>query len=306
MEPLSALAGLKAVQTVSKLLTRSSEPQKAEKPSEFESLLRSVLQPDKENMINEEELFASLLQERIQKLKGAEAAGKFQELIGKYKDEFRRPDGITSVEKAANAAMEALVESGALTNEEADSISLQAFDAAQLDENHGALYDGRGSAGDPTIAIQKMEAALLSAKSMIEKFESGGATPTGPAVVDSTTTGGSTTGSLSGASLESAPANNPNDGDEGFLFKPESDSDGKLVVLLPSNMTGLIESLALVDEEGNELETGRFGSVGNGDREHFRFNRPGEAYPGNLRVVAKMKDGSLVVYNIDDPAQRYD
>ena len=55
---------------------------------------------------------------------------------------------------------------------------VQAFDAAQLDSNVDALYDDRGGAGDPTMAMDLLENALLSARVKVEELVSSAATMT--------------------------------------------------------------------------------------------------------------------------------
>jgi hypothetical protein len=69
-----------------------------------------------------------------------------------------------------------------------------------------------------------------------------------------------------------------------FLWKPTSDNDGKLVVLLPANLDA---STVTVNGENPAAYTGR----GNGDRQHFRFRNPGASYGLNVAVVAKLKTG---------------
>lgn len=96
------------------------------------------------------------------------------------------------------------------------------------------------------------------------------------------------------------------DGPNGFLWKPVSDSNGKLAVLLPKGMTGDIASVVLKDANGQVIEKGRMTGVGNGDREHFRFSRPGADYPEGVTVEVQLKDGSVKTYTIDNPGQRYD
>ncbi len=98
----------------------------------------------------------------------------------------------------------------------------------------------------------------------------------------------------------------PMDGPNGFLFKPVSDSDGKLAVLLPERMTGRAESVVIKDATGNVLDRGRFTGVGNGDREHLRFSKPGERYGQNVIVEITLKDGRKVQYQIPDPSKRHD
>lgn len=96
----------------------------------------------------------------------------------------------------------------------------------------------------------------------------------------------------------------PRDGNEGFLWKPISETTGKLVILFPSALTGKIDSVKLVF--GSSEEFGRSGGVGNGNREHFRFQNPGPSYPDNTKVVAILKAGCVISYTIPDTSVRLD
>lgn len=96
---------------------------------------------------------------------------------------------------------------------------------------------------------------------------------------------------------------NPN-APAGFLWKPVSDSDGNLAILLPPRMTGKVVAVRVLSPDGQVLEEGRHGGVGNGGREHFRFKRPGGAFPPNCQVQILMKDGSQQTIPIPNPGVR--
>lgn len=68
-------------------------------------------------------------------------------------------------------------------------------------------------------------------------------------------------------------------GTQALLWKPASDSDGNLVVLLPAMFNGIIDGGVTVNGD-----KGRFTSVANGNRSHFRFGKPGAAYGANAQV----------------------
>lgn len=57
----------------------------------------------------------------------------------------------------------------------------------------------------------------------------------------------------------------------GFVWKPVSEGDGRLVVLLPASMP--VGTLAVNREQG------RFIGRTNGNRPTYRFFRPGSSYP---------------------------
>ena len=87
-----------------------------------------------------------------------------------------------------------------------------------------------------------------------------------------------------------------------FLWKPNSDSDGNLVVLLKPSST------AKVTVNGEE---GRDGGVGNGGRAHARFNKPGCAYGPVATVKAYNSNDELLTwpngaseYTVSTPCSR--
>lgn len=90
----------------------------------------------------------------------------------------------------------------------------------------------------------------------------------------------------------------------GFLWKPVSDSDGNLAILLPPGMTGKVAAVRVLSPDGQVLEEGRTGGVGNGGREHFRFKHPGGSFPPNCQVQILMKDGSQQTIPIPNPGVR--
>jgi len=273
--------------------------------SDFNEILSGLVQPDTENNTNEEELFAGIVAERIGTLKGMDAAANFQELLETEKGILQRSDGITSYESATNMALEQMVYDGTLTYDEANTIHAQAFEAAQLDENLDALYDGRGSENDPTVARMEMESALERARLQIEGFDDGSFQ------ADTTAHGLSlSTVNKGGVSSSNVSSNNVMDGDGGFLWKPESDNDGKLVVLLPASISNSIEKVILKDLEGNEIESGNFTGLANadneGERAHYRFSKSGGSYPDGVTVEVTLTNGETVSYTVSDSSERCD
>lgn len=90
---------------------------------------------------------------------------------------------------------------------------------------------------------------------------------------------------------------------ETFLWKPKSDSDGKLVVLLPSSMRGQVVSAAVM-KNGQSIDTGTFsGDEHNGMRPHFRFSKPGADYGKDIELVSAGASG-MCSFKIPDGAKR--
>jgi hypothetical protein len=269
------------------------KPLESGKESEFDKTLRSLAGPNQANKISEEDLFSLLAQERIRKLKGEQALKEFQAMLQTSQTAMKKPDGFIPVEDATKAALVQFRGAGKLTAEETDSIYSQAFAGAQLDSNTDALFDSRGGKGDPTIAVASLEQALLSSRVTIEEYNSGKKTAP-KRRIEEASNGKST---VAGASATTG-------GDTGFLFKPVSDSDGKLAILLPPRLTGLAASVRLLSPSGDILESGRYSGNGNGGREHFRFNKPGGGYPDGLAVEVALKGGEIVRYIIEETSER--
>lgn len=292
---------MEAVQGINKILSNISVPGLLKAASDtgnsqgdFNSTLKAFLAPDQSNKVSEEELFSALVQERIKKTKGESALSEFKTLFESAKQRLRKPNGFVPVEDAAKEALKEFRDTQKISKEEADTIYSQAFAGAQLDQNKDALFDGRGGPNDPTIAVAEMEQALLLSGALISKFDSGAETATTRMLDEPSnviTSGGA-----------GAPASEA--GGAGFLFKPISESDGKLVVLLPPRLAGLVKSVSLLGPNGEVIDTGRYTGNGNGGRDHYRFSRAGGQYQDGLTVQATLATGELVRYIIKETSQR--
>ena len=90
------------------------------------------------------------------------------------------------------------------------------------------------------------------------------------------------------------------EGSNSFLWKPVSDTTRNLVVLLPAELNGDVES---VTANGQSL---RYASQANGNRSHWRGDKPGGSYGSPAIVQAKMKDGSTKTWSVPNAGQRSD
>lgn len=91
-----------------------------------------------------------------------------------------------------------------------------------------------------------------------------------------------------------------------FVWKPESDKDGKLAIVLPSRLTGKVKSVAILSPDKSKiLAKGKFSGVANENREHFRFSKAGGGYPDNSIVMITMKDGKTYNVKIKESSDRY-
>ncbi len=100
--------------------------------------------------------------------------------------------------------------------------------------------------------------------------------------------------------VEQAP---PQNGSEQFLWKPASENDGRLVILLPSSLRGQVQSCTISGSFGTEK--GRFaGDTHNGFRPHYRFRHPGSNYGTSITVIATLTNGETRTWFVPNGANR--
>ena len=114
--------------------------------------------------------------------------------------------------------------------------------------------------------------------------------------------------SINNPENDSPNGQNPNcsgingiDGSGGFLWKPEGENTGNLVVLFPSEFTDRF--LSVVATIAGDFEEGTFTGFSNGDRQTWRFSKPGSAYDGKLIVDANNQE---CVWQVANPSDRQD
>ena len=284
--------------------------------TDFTDFLKAALIPDGANNVSEEELFAATIGERVSSLKGSDAATRYNEILASQRTSLTKPDGYVPHEQAAVNSLKQLVSDGTLTSAEADKIYSESFAASQLDNNADTLFDGRGGANDPTIAVASLEDAVKKAEELILKMASGELVADSRSLSTASATGSKsavsavTTGSLvsSTGSETITPTGTYVDGQEGFLFKPITNNQGKLAVLLGQEWTGNVLSVILKDQNDNVIEEGQLmadGIVETG-REKYNFSKPGGSYQDNIKVEVTLSDGTVKTYEISDPSKRYD
>jgi hypothetical protein len=99
------------------------------------------------------------------------------------------------------------------------------------------------------------------------------------------------------ASLQTAASNE-------FLWKPSSEKDGKLAVLLPSSFNGKVKSVEIRDSKGKLISKSRYAGIGNGERGHYRFDKAGSKFPKNAKVVITLDNGTKRTVTISQPGER--
>lgn len=99
-------------------------------------------------------------------------------------------------------------------------------------------------------------------------------------------------------------------GPKGFLWKPEADphsrSPGKLVVLIPPNLTNSAASVKVLSPDGSRvLGQGKESGVPPaGGRRIFRFDKTGSAYPPGSILEITLKNGQKQRIVIEKPGVR--
>lgn len=298
--------------------SQSSKSDKADSGA-FKSFLEDNLTPAADGTVDEESLYCAIVKERMKELKGDDGLAKFNSTLEKTQKEYK------SVEEATKYALMLLQQGNYITYEQGNTLNAQAFDAAQLDSNKDALYDGIGSATDLTKATKVLKDAIDSATTTMQTFDNGTATPLGRPVavwntgIENVNRIGAKIATITNTKSSSVSTQNvtsdsikPNgtkmDGTGGFLFKPSADSDNKLAVLSPDNVGPMVSSILLKDSAGNIIERGRFTSFGDDgkNRAKYSFNKPGSSYEKNLTVQISYVNGAVQDYNIPDPSKRYD
>ena len=283
--------------------------------TDFVAMLNSAMNPSRTEL-NEEELFADIISQKLGLL-NQEAKDFYEERTLELSTLRARKDGYVSVEDVALEALSLTEEAGLIDKEVAERINGEAFALAQLDDNLSALWDGRGSANDPSIIISGKDDAMARLQNNIERLELGELEAVSRSTKEMTMSHSSN--SSSSISLQALSHTvDPSgykimnmDGAGGFLWKPESESDGKLVVLLPTEFKGKIQGAeihsGLPADSSTLLGAGRFaGDTHNGNRVHYRFDKEGSAYGKEVYVVAKTIDGESIAWLIQNGADRND
>ncbi|MEZ4753177.1 MAG: hypothetical protein R3A13_02575, partial [Bdellovibrionota bacterium] len=92
----------------------------------------------------------------------------------------------------------------------------------------------------------------------------------------------------------------------GFLWKPVSESTGKLVVLLPSSYRQKISGVKVMSGSKSHESLAFAGDQHNGGRPHYRsYSKAGKNFPDGSYVAVAMKQGGVHCFGpIEDTSQR--
>lgn len=116
----------------------------------FQSLLGKRSSTEK---VNEEELFAATLYDRIKDGYGDSLAADFKTAFRLNMADKPRRERISSPERAANETLTFFANSTKLSREQVEALRSECFRAAQIDDKTDKLWDSEGSAQDRSIAV---------------------------------------------------------------------------------------------------------------------------------------------------------
>jgi hypothetical protein len=266
--------------------------------------------------INEQESYAAIIHHSLATHKPKLAKRFEKELKGAHQQFIKNHDKKSDMFKISDRLMRQYVREKELSQDEYKTIKYNAFGHAQLDSDRTRISAERleqAKDGDtPVRAIstfyKKIETNAAAtpeefaqfraheAKISITKWRAahGGASPAEKTQNSSLIVNSSEIQTMASKELP-----------RGFLWKPQSDSDGRLVVLLPPSLTSAVNSVRLKSSRGDtELDNGRYGGIGNGGRLHFRFGKSGASYPDGTIVEVLFTDGSKLRVPIGETSAR--
>lgn len=260
--------------------------------------------------INEQEMYAAITHYLLAE-KNPELAERFLNDLPATLQAFRESGVGTDFFKSTDRIMRAMLRERKITHAEYKELRNEAYGKAQFDSDRSWLdqkkvpelkdgdtalrsvdtalkmYEKNPAANETEIGQFKARVAELSRK----KWKSSGLSSAQKAAEPAASPGGAENSALS-------PIN-------GFLWKPVSDSDGKLVILLPSSLTGQAEKVSIFSANGETLiASGRYAGIGNGMRQHYRFDKPGNAFPDGAIVEVQLRDGGKMQIKIGDTSAR--
>jgi hypothetical protein len=276
--------------------TQTTTPSGSSPPRKNESLgsfLQRELKPNAEGNFHEEQLqygvAAYLLNEKSPAL--------YDKFKSAYSDYAKKVGSKSSFEDGVKAALKTLVTQKDISKTDAEDINGKSFRAAQLDDDVKTLFDDKGGPDDKTIAVLSAKEAAEKVNRVYGRIRRGEtAAPSRELdAASNTKVGSKTVTSAQGAG-------------NGFLWKPISESDGKLVILAPKDISTNVSSISIYKKGSNNqkelIESGRFAGIANGDRAHYRFAKVGGSYPDGAVVEIKLKDGKVVSEVIGETSSR--
>ncbi len=238
--------------------------------------------------INEEELYSAIIHQQL-KEKNPTAALAFETALPEQIAKIKTNKNSTLVFKATDRVMRAFVRSKQISHDLYRQTRDYAFGDTPLRAISTAL--NKFSENSPALAeeisaYRAREAAISRAKWKERRQAASSANSSDNAIAQNT-------------------SSSSNDIPSGFLWKPNSEKDNRLVILLPSTMTSSAKKVAILSPDGNKvLENGNFAGIGNGGRQHYRFSKAGGNYPAGAQVSITFDDGTKRTVLISNTANR--
>jgi len=264
----------------------------------FADYMKSVMGKTDGQQVNEEELFSALVEKQLAADSSA-AADAFRAKKSEYMVSMADAKGHAQIEDVTIASLQGIADEGVIDQTRAEEINSIAFRGAQIDDNFSAIYDSIGSGQDTTVALDELASALARSEAVMKGIESGEIDVSPLSLTASSSSSGSTSG-----------AQNV-DGTGGFLWKPVSESDSKLVVVLPTELKGSIDRVEVHSGLPPTSETllgqaRASGELDSDGRPFFRFGEAGGSYGSNVQLVVFKNNGEILNWSIDDGSQRND
>ena len=260
-------------------------------------------------LINETELFAAAVHSHFSRESNPNQLNKFERLLADEVNIMSDRGREIKFFNATKRTLRKMVKSKDLAHAEYKEIKAKAFGKAQLDSNRTNLSTMRSeeakSSDTPVrtidTALTKFESNQGASDLEIKIFRKNRYENRRELLLErarrnrlsfkESSVNQSTTQSVS------APA--------GFVWKPASESDGRLVILLPSELTGKAIDVSIISPNGKDLiATGRFSGVANGFRQHYRFDSSGGAFPDGSKVLVQLNNGTNFTVSISETSQR--
>ena len=88
------------------------------------------------------------------------------------------------------------------------------------------------------------------------------------------------------------------------VYKPVSDSNGRLVIVVSAKYTGDVEGVSVERQGGQKIEDGEDAGVANGGRTHWRFSRAGGSYGNPIVIRVKLYSGKDLILKVANSGSR--
>jgi hypothetical protein len=280
------------------------------------SMVESLLQ--RRGKLSEAQLFGAVMSDKIADHTSPEVAKEFRKNFRQAKRYERERAGERGIVNAAMRSLDMLIAGGKISQDCARVLTNESWTLSQLDENPNNVarrsemgMDVSRSCGveqynqkNALYQIGELSLTEVSAEMLSSQRDSSSAHPQTKVAGVRNSTAADTIREVSNSQSVAPQFGSSPIYQRGFLFKPFSDSNGNVVILMPPSLTGKVRNVSIQSREG--IESGAYGGVGNGFREHFRFRKPGNGYAPDLSIVVMLHDGTSHKVTIPNPGLRYE